>query len=75
MKALITTFLIFNPVKYSGNYIPCVYELCITLGVNNRNLLKQHKRANPCNGNVLCFLFGTDRILKYFSARVGLKKE
>jgi hypothetical protein len=36
------------------------------LAVNKGYFLKQYQPVDLCNGEVLCFLCGTDWILKYY---------
>jgi hypothetical protein len=44
------------------------------LTVNSDYFLKLHQPVDFCNGEVLCFLRGTDLIIKYYLDELRLQK-
>jgi hypothetical protein len=44
----------------------CIYVFHMILRINSDYFLKQRQPVDLCNGEVLCFLCGTDWILKYY---------
>jgi NADH:ubiquinone oxidoreductase subunit E len=44
------------------------------LRINSDYLPKQRQPVDLCNGEVLCFLCGTDCILKYYSDELRLQR-
>jgi hypothetical protein len=54
------------PALTISNTAFCICGFRTILRENSDHFLKQHFPANLCNGEVLCFLCGTDWILKYY---------
>jgi D-alanyl-lipoteichoic acid acyltransferase DltB (MBOAT superfamily) len=61
----------FNPLKHNGNYMPHLVQQSTTLhfvfmgfrmilNANRDYFFKQHQPVDLCNGEVWCFLCGTD---------------
>jgi hypothetical protein len=77
-------FFFFNPLKPSGNYAPpalrisnsafCICVFRMILSVNRDYFLQQRKPVDIRNGEVWCFLSGTDWILKYYLGELRLQK-
>jgi hypothetical protein len=76
-----------NPLKPSGKYIYvppaltinnsafCIYAFRTILNVNSSDyFLKQSQSVDLRNGEVLCFLCGTDWILKYYLDELRLQR-
>jgi hypothetical protein len=51
-----------------------MYEFRMILTVNSDYFLKQRWPVDLCNGEELCFLCGTDWILKYYLDELRLQK-
>jgi len=47
----------------------CVCGFRMVFRINSDYFFKQHWPAEFCNADVLCFLCGTDWILKYYSQK------
>jgi hypothetical protein len=67
------TILCFNNQQFPVLPAKCIYRFHTILTVNCDNFLKQHEPVDLCNGEVLCFLCGTDRIIKYYSDELQLQ--
>jgi hypothetical protein len=69
-KILISSTIVIKPLKPSVKYMShllqqsvtsfCIYVFRMILTVNSDYFLKQRQLADLCNGEVLCFLCGTD---------------
>lgn len=70
-KWIIKTRKLLSPLKPNDNYSTifvltissppfCIYAYLMILIMNSNYYLKQHQSFNPCNGEVLCSLRGTD---------------
>jgi hypothetical protein len=55
-----------------SNTAPGICGVNMILDANNDYFLKQHRPVDLCNGEVLCFLYGTDWILKYYLDQLRL---
>jgi hypothetical protein len=76
------------PSKPGGNYMyqifnnwcicvlptECIYGFHMILRVNSEYFLKQRQPVDLCNGEVWCFLCGTDWILKYYLDELRLQR-
>jgi hypothetical protein len=65
---LCTTALTINNSSF------CIYVFRMILSINNDYFLKQHQPVDLWNGEVLCFLSGTDWILKYYFEELLLQR-
>jgi uncharacterized protein with PQ loop repeat len=52
------------PALTISNSSFCIYVFHMIIRINIDYFLKQHQPVNLCNAEVLCFLCGTDSILK-----------
>jgi hypothetical protein len=62
------------PALTISNCAFCIYGSCMIFNVNSDYFLEQHKPADLCNGEELCFLCGTDWILKYYLDELWLQR-
>jgi hypothetical protein len=67
----------FN-LQPSGNYMYhcafCIYGSCMILSISKDHFLEQNQQIYLCNGEVLCFLCGTDCILKCYLDELRLQR-
>jgi hypothetical protein len=64
----------FNNQQFCVLPTKCICRFFNILSVNSDYFLKQHQPVYLCNGEELCFLCGTDWILKYYLDELRLQR-
>jgi hypothetical protein len=63
------------PTCFNNNSSFCIYLFRMILIINSDYFLKQRQPVDLCNCEVLCFLWGTDWILKYYLDKLRLQRD
>jgi hypothetical protein len=64
---------LYHLIQQLINFLICFYVFRVILSVNSDYFLKQRQPVDLCNGEVLCFLCGTDWILKCYLESFSFK--
>jgi hypothetical protein len=73
LEAWLVNSLLCPTFSLICNVAVCICGFCMVATLNSHYLLKHHQPADLCNGEVWCFLWGTDWILKCYEDSVGFK--